>query len=74
MRVNGPAIRAIRTDQGTSLRRLAAAAGVSAPYLSRLERDLRGTAWVSEQTVTAIAAALTMPVAAITSINNGRAA
>ncbi len=66
MRVNGPAMRAIRTDRGTSLRQLAAATGVSAGYLSRIERGERGTAWVHDETAAAIAAALGMPLDVIT--------
>lgn len=65
MRVNGRALRAIRLDQRASLRKVAQAAGISAPYLSRLERGLKGTTYVSEETVGAIAAALSMPVEAI---------
>lgn len=69
MRVNGRALRAIRNDQNVSLRAVAAQVGVSAPYLSRIERDLRGTAYVSEETVAALAAALSMPIEAIISAN-----
>lgn len=65
MRVNGRALRAIRVDQRASLRKVAGAAGISAPYLSRLERGLKGTSYVSSETVEAIAAALSMPVEAI---------
>lgn len=67
MRVNGRALRAIRLDQQASLRAVAAAAGISAPYLSRLERDLRGHTGVSDATITALAAALGMPIEAICS-------
>lgn len=65
VRVNGRALRAIRTDQQASLRAIADAAGISAPYLSRIERDLRGTSFVSDEVVEAIAAALAMPPQAI---------
>lgn len=76
MKVNGPAIRAIREDSGLTVATLAAAAGISTGYLSRIERGERGTKGVNPDTAAAIAAALRKPLAAIESANvgNGEAA
>jgi len=65
MRVNGRALRAIRIDQGVTLRSLADRAGISAPYLSRIERGERSD--IADVYVTALAQALALPVEAIAS-------
>ncbi|WP_277816073.1 helix-turn-helix domain-containing protein [Streptomyces rimosus] len=64
MRPNGIAIRAIREAQDMSLPALAHRAGLNRGYLSRLERGLIERP--AEAKVLAIAAALTVPTAAIT--------
>ncbi|MFH8380685.1 helix-turn-helix domain-containing protein [Kitasatospora sp. NPDC018058] len=62
MTPNGTAIRAIRRSQHLSLREVAARTGRDVGFLSRLERGQSGA---SEETLRRIAAALTVPVAAI---------
>ncbi|MEU5588123.1 helix-turn-helix domain-containing protein [Streptomyces chrestomyceticus] len=64
MRSNGIAIRAIREAQNMSLPALARRAGIDRGYLSRLERGQIERP--AEAKVQAIAAALTVPTAAIT--------
>ncbi|MGE7432788.1 helix-turn-helix domain-containing protein [Kitasatospora sp. NPDC001175] len=62
MTPNGTAIRAIRKAQKLSLREVAARTSRDAGFLSRVER---GESGASEDTLRRIAAALTVPVAAI---------
>ncbi len=64
VRSNGIAIRAIREAQNMSLPALARRAGIDRGYLSRLERGQIERP--AEAKVQAIAAALTVPTAAIT--------
>lgn len=74
MHLNGPAIRAIRKDRGLILETLAAAAGISVGYLSRIERGQRGTAGVRQATAQGIADALSVPLEAILSTRGESAA
>lgn len=66
-------MRAIRLDRGLTVRQIATAAGISAGYLSRVERGLRGETGVSDEAVSAIAAALSMPLEAIISASEAAA-
>ncbi|MGW3072314.1 helix-turn-helix domain-containing protein [Kitasatospora sp. NPDC001132] len=59
---NGSAIRAFRAACNVSLRELALRTGRDRSHLSRVERGLAGA---SEETIRAIAAALSVPVAAL---------
>lgn len=68
MKLNGQAIRGIRTAQGLSIEQLASAVGKSVGYVSRLERELVGA---STETAQAIADALEVPVDAIQKAQKG---
>ncbi|MBW6434561.1 helix-turn-helix domain-containing protein [Actinoplanes hulinensis] len=58
-RVIGAVLRRIRLGQGRTLREVAAAAGVSLPYLSEVER---GTKEASSEVLAAICRALGLPM------------
>lgn len=58
-RVIGEVLRRIRLGQGRTLREVAAAAGVSLPYLSEVER---GTKEASSEVLAAICRALGLPM------------
>jgi transcriptional regulator with XRE-family HTH domain len=64
---NGVAIRAMRERSGYGLRELERRTGLTRPYLSRLERGIRGA---SRDSLELIAAALDIPLAAITKEND----
>lgn len=74
MKVNGQAVRVLRTHRGINLRALASDVGISAPYLSRIERGLKGSRGVDGGIVQRLADALSVPVEAIAVANEREAA
>jgi transcriptional regulator with XRE-family HTH domain len=65
MKLNGAALRVIRTGQGLSLRDLAELTGLSIGFLSRVETDQKDLS--NEETIKTIAKALRVDVEAISS-------
>ena len=63
MQINPAAVTKLRTDQGLSVRTLAALAGISAGHLSRIERGVNGA---SNYGIEQLASALRTTPAAIT--------